>query len=40
MKKIFDILEERESKVVKAMRYDNVYIADLKLNLFNKIEQK
>jgi len=27
-KKIFDILEERESKVVEAMRYDNVYIAD------------
>ncbi len=28
MKKFFDILEERESKVVKAMLYDNVYIAD------------
>ena len=27
--KIFDILEERESKVVKAMQYDNVFIVDL-----------
>ena len=29
MNKIFDILEERESKVVKAMLYDNVFIVDL-----------